>query len=275
MNLPPDVVQIYANVMVFLIGACWGSFLNVCIYRIPEEKSVVKPRSNCPVCHTLIAWYDNVPMLSWLILRGRCRTCKTRISPRYFLVELLTAVLFLWVWLRYGFEWVTPIYWLFFFGLILATFIDFDHFIIPDRVSIGGMLLGPILCVLVPALQGEEAWWPALRASAIGLAAGYGSLRLVGILGTWLFKKDAMGLGDVKLLGAIGAFLGWKSVIFVILVSSLLGSVVGLSLIVLGRNQWSGRIPYGPYIALAAVIWVLGGSALWDLYMMWVAGPHP
>ncbi len=272
MNEPSAFMQMYANVMVFFLGACWGSFLNVCIYRIPEELSVVKPRSRCPVCLKMIAWYDNIPMLSWLLLRGRCRACKTGISPRYFLVELLTAVLFLLVWLRYGFAAVTPIYWLMVFGLVLATFIDFDHFIIPDRVSIGGMLLGPVLSVLAPSLHGEEAWWPALLASLIGLAAGYGSLRVVGIVGTWLFKKDAMGLGDVKLLGALGAFLGWQAVIFVILVSSLLGSVVGIGLIVSGRGQWSGRIPYGPYIALAAVIWALGGDAWWAWYAAWVTG---
>jgi len=270
--IPIEFLEIYITVLVFLFGACWGSFLNVCIYRIPEELSVVQPSSRCPHCLTPIAWYDNIPILGWLKLRGKCRSCKAPISPRYMLVELLTAILFLLVWMTYGLQLKTIIYCFVIFGLLLATFIDLDYMIIPDRVSIGGMCMGPVFSMLVPALHGEPSWLLGLKSSLIGLAAGFGSLWLVSKIGAAIFKKDAMGFGDVKLLGAIGAFMGWQAVLFVIMGSSLLGSIVGLGLIATGRTEASGRIPYGPYIALAAVIWLLGGYELWDWYVGLITG---
>jgi leader peptidase (prepilin peptidase)/N-methyltransferase len=265
----------YLTALAFCFGACIGSFLNVCIHRIPQDKSVIHPRSHCPSCEKLIPWYDNIPLLSYLVLRARCRSCGTRISPRYFLVELLTAVLFLAVWLRYGPSPLALVYWVFFGGLILGTFVDFEHMIIPDRVSIGGMLAGPVLSFLVPALHGTVVRTEALVRSLIGLAVGFGVLWAVGVVGKLIFKKDAMGFGDVKLLGAIGAFLGGWAVLFTIMFSSLVGSVVGVALIMTRGKEWQSRIPYGPYLALAAMVWVLGGMHWWDVYLGWLYGAAP
>jgi leader peptidase (prepilin peptidase)/N-methyltransferase len=271
MEMPP-ITGVYLSVLVFWFGACIGSFLNVCVYRIPREESVVKPRSHCPNCGKMIAWYDNIPLLSYLVLNARCRHCKQWITPRYFLVELLTAALFLLIWLKYGFSAVTPIYWLAVSGLILGTFVDFEHMIIPDRVTIGGMIAGLALSALAPSLHGERTIVASLMASGIGLVLGFGILWLVSVLGKIAFKKDAMGFGDVKLLGAIGAFLGWKAVLFTILFSSFAGSIVGMAFILGGRKEWQSRIPYGPYIALAAVVWILWGQGWWQAYFNWLSG---
>lgn len=258
-------------------GACVGSFLNVCIYRIPRDESVVTPRSHCPHCGAMIPWYLNIPVLSWLCLRGKCASCKGPIAFRYTLVELLTAALFLAVFMK----WVAPhtlhvdpiwspllipIYWIFLGGLVLGTFVDFEHFIIPDSVTIGGMVVGPILSALVPALHGEKIWWMGLRDSGIGLTVGFGLLFAVAWFGEKAFKKEAMGFGDVKLMGAIGAFLGWQATLFTVFVSSFLGSVVGLGLIVFRNAKMQSRIPFGPYLSVAALIWVFWGPALVRLY---------
>lgn len=274
MSDPGPLFWAYCSVLAFFFGACVGSFLNVCIYRIPREESIVAPRSHCPHCGKPIAWYDNIPLLSWLVLRARCRACGGPISPRYVLVELLTAVLFWLVWRTYGLDARTPVYWLVVGGLILGTFVDLEHLIIPDRVSLGGWVAGLVLSPLVPALHGVATAREALMSSAIGLAAGAGSLWLVGVLGKAAFRKDAMGLGDVKLLGGLGALLGWRAVLFIIMGSSLVGSLVGLGLIVGRRREWQSRIPYGPYLALAALVWILRGRVWWDAYIAWLqVGP--
>ncbi len=262
----------YFTLLSFLGGACIGSFLNVCIYRIPRDESIVRPRSHCPACGTQIAWYDNIPILSYIVLRAKCRHCKAPISSRYTVVEALTAFLFLAIWLKYGWSPLSPIYMLVTGGLILATFVDLEHMIIPDRISIGGMLAGLILSAAFPALHGEIRAVDGVIASGIGLLTGAGSLWLVAIFGKMAFKKDAMGLGDVKLLGAIGAFMGWQGVLFTVMVSSLAGTVVGLFFIVTGRHEWQSRIPYGPYLALAAVIWIIWGMEWWDAYVRWMSG---
>ena len=261
-----------------LFGACVGSFLNVCIYRIPRDESVVKPRSHCPHCGTLIPWYLNIPVASWLCLRGKCASCKGPIAFRYTLVELLTAMLFLAVFMKWAaplamhmlpipHPLIVPVYWLFLAGLVLGTFVDFEHFIIPDSVTIGGMVAGPVLSALVPALHAREAWWQGLLTSCIGLAAGFAILYAVAWIGEKAFKKEAMGFGDVKLMGAIGAFLGWQAVLFTVFVSSLLGSVVGLLLMAFGGVKMQSRIPFGPYLSAAALIWVFWGPALLEIYM--------
>lgn len=279
--------QLYAASIVFWFGACMGSFLNVCIYRIPREESVIHPRSHCPSCSTLIAWYDNIPLVSYLALRARCRHCATRISPRYFLVETLVAFLFLLVWLKLGSAdsprplLLTPIdsfsvvlvYWLAVFGLTLGTFVDFEHMIIPDRVTIGGMISGILLSILVPALHLQTTFYGSLGSSLIGAIAGFGVLWLVAVLGKLIFKKDAMGFGDVKLMGAIGAYLGWIAVIFTVMISSLFGAIVGVSLVAIGKKDMQSRIPYGPYIALAALIWILWGPSLWNAYIDFLIPP--
>ncbi len=262
----------YFACVVFLLGACLGSFLNVCIYRIPAELSVVKPRSRCPKCKSQIAWFDNIPILSWMLLGAKCRQCQVKIPFRYPGVELLTAILFLWLWFAFPFNVLVVPYGVLFFGLILGSFVDIDEMWIPDRTTIGGMIAGPIFSFLIPSMHGVEGHLASLIQSLIGLAVGFGLLWSVAFFGKLVLKKDAMGFGDVKLMGALGAFLGFESVIFIVFVSSLLGSVIGISLIACGQKEWQGRIPFGPYIALAAIIWVLGGSSWWDAYASWISG---
>jgi leader peptidase (prepilin peptidase)/N-methyltransferase len=266
----------YLTLLAFFFGACVGSFLNVCIYRIPREESVVAPRSHCPNCNKLIVWYDNIPLVSYLVLKAKCRNCGVGITPRYFLVELLAAVLFLAVWNKYGFSAATPhyelipIYWLVISGLILGTFVDFEHMILPDRVTIGGMIAGVGLSLLAPSMHAVHTPWLSLKLSLLGLAVGFGSLYGVGEIGRLIFKKDAMGFGDVKLMGAIGAFFGWPAVLFTIMTSSIFGSLVGVYLIVAKKYAWQSRIPYGPYIALACLVWMLGGNEWWKTYWSWL-----
>ncbi len=260
-------------------GACVGSFLNVCIYRIPRDESVITPRSHCPHCQSMIPWYLNIPVLSWLLLRGRCARCKGPISFRYTLVELLTALLFLAATIKviapqalhmqplpHPHLAIAPILWVFVSGLILGTFVDFEHFIIPDSVTIGGMVVGPVFSALVPALHGREVWWQGLSSSAIGLAAGFGLLYAVGWLGEKAFKKEAMGFGDVKLMGAIGAFLGWQSVLFTLFAASLLGSLISLTLIAFRHANLQSRLPFGPYLSAGALVWIFWGQAMLEAY---------
>jgi len=281
--LPRDFLSLpfyFALFSVFsaLFGACVGSFLNVCIYRMPREESVVRPRSHCPHCGVLIPWHQNIPVVSWVFLRGKCASCKGPIAMRYILVELLTATLFLAVFLKWAIPddlhlisvahpAMVPVYWLFIAGLILGTFIDFDHYILPDTVTVGGMVVGPLLSMALPVLHGREVWWQGGVMSLLGMAVGFGLLLTVSFLGEKAFKKEAMGFGDVKLIGAIGAFLGWKAVLFTIFVSSFLGSVIGLLLILFRRGKLQGRIPFGPYLSMGAVIWIFYGSTLVGVYL--------
>ena len=262
----------FFSAFVFFSGLCVGSFLNVCIWRIPRDESVAWPGSHCPACNHAIAPWDNIPLLSWLILNGKCRHCKIPISPRYFLVELLTGTLFAVLWLLHGWTVLTPLYIFFTSALILGTFVDFDHLILPDRVTIGGMIAGPILSFAFPSLHGQTERLPALLHSLGGLALGFGILWLVSTVGRLILKREAMGFGDVKLLGAIGACLGWQSVLFTIFFSSLSGTIVGLTLIAAGKKELQSRIPYGPHIALAALVWMLCGPVCIDSYLSWAMG---
>lgn len=268
----PEFMAWYGPLVSLVFGLCIGSFLNVCIFRIPLEKSIVWPRSFCPNCQHMIAWYDNVPVLSYLFLRGRCRSCQVRISPRYPLVELLTGVLFVAVYNQHGLAWPALVFWIMTAGLIVGTFVDFDHMIIPDRISMGGMVFGVVASALLPELHHLESAGAAITRSMVSLAFGSGILWVVAIVGKWVFKKDAMGFGDVKLLGAIGALIGIPGVVYTILISSLAGTLVGVTLILIGGRKWQSRIPYGPYLAAGAVSWVLGGDQLWAWYIRFVTG---
>jgi leader peptidase (prepilin peptidase)/N-methyltransferase len=287
MLFPPDFPwYLFFAILSVAWGASIGSFLNVCIYRIPLELSVVTPRSHCPACKHPIAWYQNIPIFSYIALRGRCAKCAVRISPRYVLVELLVALLFLLVWLKFDLQLgprplglvpitdfkLVPIYWLVVMGLVLGTFVDFEHLIIPDRVTLGGIVCGLAASAAVPSLHGQTSVLHSLLWSSVGAGAGWGLMWSVAILGEFIFKKEAMGFGDVKLMGAIGAFFGWQAVLFTVIVSSLAGSVVGISLIVTGKKEMQSRIPYGPYLSLAALLWMYWGSTWWELYIGFLMG---
>lgn len=338
----------------FVLGCIVGSFLNVCIHRLPLGQSIISPPSHCPHCSYSIPWYLNIPLVTWLSLRGRCRNCGAPIAVRYFLVELLTGLVFLGCWLSFGRQSaaLTLIYCLFLSGLLAASFIDFEHFIIPDEITVGGMIGGVVGSIALPALQGQETRIAGAAHSLLGLAAGSGLVYAILRAGKFLFgrqrvsltenskivftetnlclpdreipyeemfyrrsdvivlhaetleladrcyrdvlirleperlrigdevfdpetiphmeavsaeiilPREAMGLGDVKFMAAIGAFLGWQAVLFSLTVSSIIGSAVGISLICFRRREWSSRLPYGPYIALAAAVWVFWGARL-------------
>ena len=284
-----DPFLILTALFMGLFGACIGSFLNVCIYRIPREESVVSPGSHCPHCQTPIPWYLNLPIVTWLMLRGRCRFCRGPISPRYFLVELLTAVLFLVILFQQEDfprllhmqrmdDWLlVPVYLTFTGGLILGTFVDFEFMEIPDCVTIGGTVAGLVCSALVPSMHGHgvlqdlSPFWHrsllSLGQATLSAALGFGLLWLVGWLGEKAFKKEAMGFGDVKLMAAVGAFLGWQGVLFTIVGGALVGSIVGVTLIVTRRAQMQGHIPFGPYLSLAALCWIYWGPLLWQAYL--------
>jgi len=355
------------SVVFFVLGAMIGSFLNVCIHRLPLGLSVVSPPSHCPNCKYAIPWYLNVPLFTWLFLKGKCRNCGAPISMRYFLVELLTAVAFLSCWLVFGHQsaLLAFIYGIFLAGLIAATFIDFEHFIIPDEITFGGMLVGFVFSFLCPGLHEKQTMQDSMKESVFGILVGAGLIYFILRLGKLLFgrqkltvpaegkiiftetsillpdreipfeeifyrksdtiklrartvelvdrcylettirlsperlligeeklnpeevpyleascgeitlPREAMGFGDVKFMGAIGAFLGWPSVVFSLMVSSIIGSLVGIGLIVFGKREWSSRLPYGPYIAAAAAIWVFGGKMLLHWYLTRPYGGFP
>jgi leader peptidase (prepilin peptidase)/N-methyltransferase len=245
--------------MSFVFGAVIGSFLNVCIYRIPAGVSIVHPPSSCPACGSSIRWYQNVPILSYLLLRGKCADCGVRISARYPLVEALTGLLFALVLYRIGFQWATPVYWLFAAALIVITFIDFDHQIIPDMISLPGIVVGFLCSFAVP--------WVSWADSLLGILAGGGSLYLVAVVYEQLAKKEGMGGGDIKLLAMIGAFLGWKAVLPVIFFSSLMGTLVGVPVMLIKKTGSKLAIPFGPFLAAAALFYLFWGAALIRWYL--------
>lgn len=257
-------------IVIFVFGAVIGSFLNVCIYRIPLEKSVVTPPSSCPSCGTHIRFYDNIPILSYILLRGRCRSCKAEFSVRYPFVEFINAALYLAVLESFGFA--SPLvllaYFFFVSTLIVIFFIDIDHQIIPNSITFPGMPLAVILGATIlpdPFLRDSLL---GLRNSAIGFLAGGGSFYLIAVSGRAILKKDAMGGGDIKMMAMIGGLLGWKGVILTTFMGSLLGSIIGVSLILMKGREWGSKIPFGPYLALGALASLLWGEDIlvWYLY---------
>jgi leader peptidase (prepilin peptidase) / N-methyltransferase len=275
-------LRLYLDFVVFTFGAVVGSFLNVCIHRMPLDQSIVTPRSHCPHCNARIGWADNIPLVSYLALRGKCRHCGARISARYFVVELLTAVLFLLMWLKLT-EWDQPpvqgiyflkgpICWMVIAGLIVATFIDFEHYIIPNEITFGGVIVGLLLSTVYPPLMDADTIKLSLMRSLLGAVVGGLSLLTVAVVGKLIFRKEAMGRGDVKLLAAIGALFGWQSTLFTILISSLLGGMIGLVLVLGRRKGWESRIPYGPYIAFGAVLWMFCGHEIINWYLSFIRG---
>jgi leader peptidase (prepilin peptidase)/N-methyltransferase len=353
--------QFLFSAFAFLLGAVVGSFLNVCIYRLPLELSVNEPRrSFCPACKKPIPWHQNLPLISWLALRGRCANCGSRIAFRYFGVELITALLFLAVWRTFPWQ-IALAYWIFVSLVIVATFIDFEHFIIPDQVTIGGTIAGLVASCAVPELMNTDSRVAAVIRSALGAALGYLALLLVleagkvafgkkrirfdaptpftwtrhgedadfvagderslwsdhfaretdrlllycdeakidqrpyrdatlefhynrvqvgsdeipldhvneisGIVRELQIPREAMGRGDLKFLAAIGTFLGWRAVLFSIFAGSLIGSLVGLLTLVVGKRVWSAKLPFGPYLAFGALTWMFFGEAFVRWYI--------
>jgi leader peptidase (prepilin peptidase)/N-methyltransferase len=354
--------QVLFNVFVFVVGAAIGSFLNVCIYRLPLDLSVNRPRrSFCPACKQPIPWQQNLPLISWMFLRGRCANCGATIRFRYFAVELLTALFFLAIWQSFPAP-MTLAYWIFISLVIVATFVDFEHFIIPDQVTIGGTIAGVVASFLVPGLMNTDLRLAAVVRSVLAAALGYLILLIVLEAGKLVFGKkrirldaptpftwtrqgddadfvvgaeqslwsdyfarekdrlllqcdeakidnrsfgnttldfhydrvtveadvialdqvaqisgvvrelqiprEAMGRGDLKFLAAIGAFLGWRAVLFAIFAGSLLGSLVGLFTLLVGKRVWSAKLPFGPYLAFGAVTWMFFG----DAFVRWYLG---
>jgi len=264
--------QIIFEIAAFVIGACIGSFINVCVYRIPLNRSIAHPGSHCSACGAPIPWYYNIPILSWWALDGRAACCGTKIDRRYWIVEAGMALLFLAIWTKFGANdlLTTFLYLIFVSGLTAACLIDLDHYIIPDRFSLGGCVAGCIACTIDPALMGQTT---ALHGFSWSLASAIlGGLTLAGVawLGTILFRKEAMGMGDVKLLAAMCAFLGGKSILWILPISSLVGSFLGLALIIWQRGAWGTRIPYGPFLGMAAVLWLFGGHDLINWYIQYV-----
>lgn len=235
-----------------VLGLLFGSFLNVCIYRIPREKSIVWPPSSCPNCGARINWYDNIPVLSFLALRGKCRNCKSPISIQYPIVELLTGALtLLFVW-RYGLNVWTFVVLAAVYALIILSVIDLDIMIIPDRFSLGMIVLGLAFAWCNPNFSG--AWWQKELASLLGAGVGLFGVLAIALLGTWLFKKEAMGGGDVKLMGGIGALIGWEGVITTIVFASFLGLVYAVFLMIFKGKKGGDAIPFGPFLSLGALI---------------------
>ena len=238
------------NLYVFAVAACVGSFLNVVIARLPKGRSIVSPPSACPRCGAAIRWYDNIPIVSWLILRGRCRNCALPISPRYPLVELLTALLVVAIFRLFGFEWATLGYAIFVCALVALTFIDLDTWLLPHEITWPLIALGLL----------SPLWNPSLRFvdAAIGAAAGAGFFAAIALFGEKVLRRETMGWGDVYLLGAIGAWLGWQSLLPVVLLSAVQGSIAGALLLLLkrphGGTEAAQSVPQeGPVAAQSAV----------------------
>jgi len=255
------------SIFMFILGAIVGSFLNVCIVRMPHEKSVVKPRSHCVHCKKQLLWHDNIPFISYVLLKGRCRFCGQKISPRYFLVELMTAVMFVIFYQYFGLTALLPAYLTMVCGFIVATFVDFEHRIIPDEISIGGMMAGLLFSAFIPELHGISTGTgplilvhlKSLGWSVVGILVGGGSIYAMGILGDFLFKKESMGGGDVKLMAMVGAFLGWKLAILTFFLAPFFGAVYG---IVEKIRTKDAAIAYGPFLGGGALISLFWGDAI-------------
>ncbi len=265
-HLPNEFFVLVAGIF----GASIGSFLHVCIWRIPRDESIVFPSSSCPQCRTAIAWYDNIPLFSWAILGGRCRHCGEKISIRYPIYEGLTALCFMGIVYRFGVSQVTFLYLLIVCDLIVASGIDWDHHYIPDFLSlpmipasIGVAVLAQWLGILPTALvqRADQA--------LLGIAVGGGTIWAIRIVGTWAFRQEAMGFGDVKLMGFLGGFIGWDEALLCIFLAAFIGSVAGMAMKYSGRVGKYGHIPFGPYLALGAYFCLLFGEEI----ILWYTKP--
>jgi len=248
------------NCFAFIFGAAIGSFLNVCIFRLPAESSIVNPRSQCPHCHHPIRNCDNIPLISFMILRGKCRDCGGKISWRYPVVELITALLAVLLFFKFGITLKFLVFFIFTAVLIVITFIDLDHQIIPDIITLPGIpifFMAAIFVVKIP-------WIEAL----IGLLIGGGVLFTIALVYEFISKREGMGGGDIKLLAMIGGFLGWKSLIFILLFSSFSGAIIGIAAMIIKKQNMKYAVPFGPFLSAAAVAYLFWGDAFMRLLVM-------
>jgi leader peptidase (prepilin peptidase)/N-methyltransferase len=253
--LLPYLIEMF----IFLMGLCIGSFLNVCIYRLPESKSIVHPRSMCPNCDTLIPFYDNIPLFSYLWLKGQCRRCKVKISMRYPMVELLGGLVALGTYLRFGLTIETLIYYVFIAALLVVTFIDLDHRIIPDAITLPGIPICFAASFALPDITYKDA--------LLGILIGGGSLFLVAWVYTILTKKEGMGGGDIKLLAMMGAIVGWQGVLFTIFVASLVGTLAGFAVMLQSRKGMKLAVPFGPFLSIGSITYIFFGTELVTWYL--------
>ncbi|MBW1900183.1 MAG: prepilin peptidase [Deltaproteobacteria bacterium] len=241
-----------------LFGLALGSFMNVCIYRIPLKKSIVSPPSSCPNCGERIRFYDNIPLISYLLLLGKCRHCSNPLAWHYPLVEALTGLLSVALFIRYGLSYQYFLYLLFTSVLVTISFIDLHHKIIPDVLSLSGIVVG----LAASFMPGTISWLDSL----IGIIAGGGSLFLVAFVYERITGREGMGGGDIKLLAMIGAWLGWRQLYLVVLISSLVGAIVGIAFLLMAGKGFRVRIPFGPFLSLGAMACLFFGPELMNWY---------
>ena len=246
--------------LVFMFGMCIGSFLNVCIHRLPSSMSIINPsRSFCPQCNSAIQFYDNIPVFSYLWLKGRCRNCKASISLRYPLVELMAGILAIAILFMFGLTLEGVVYFAFISSLLVITFIDIDHKIIPDIITLPGIPIGLAASFVLPDMT--------FKSSLLGLLVGGGSLLLVAWTYSLITQKEGMGGGDIKLLGMIGTFIGWKGVIFTIFAASLTGTFVGIIVMLLKGKNLKFAIPFGPFLSIGAMSYIFFGDKVFFWYL--------
>ena len=247
------------TVLIFILGLIVGSFSNVCIYRIPKNESIIYPASHCPKCRSNISPKDNIPLLSYILLKGRCRNCKSKISIQYPIVELLTGLIYLIIYLIYGLSIQTLIYIILSSALIIIAFIDLNEEIVPDVISLPGIVIGFIISFFVPYISFVN--------SALGVLVGGGIILIIGLVGSVIFKKEAMGGGDVKLAAMIGAFLGWRYIIILLFLGFFLGALAGIFLIASKIKSREDAVPFGPFIVLGSFITLLWGEKIISWYI--------
>lgn len=246
-------------ILIFILGLIVGSFINVCIYRIPRNESIIYPASHCTKCRNNISPKDNIPLLSYILLKGRCRNCKSKIAIQYPVVEFLTGLIYLIIYLTYGLSFQASIYLILSSALIIIAFIDLNEQIVPDVISLPGIVIGFIISFLVPYISFIN--------SALGVFVGGGIILIIGLAGSVIFKKEAMGGGDVKLAAMIGAFLGWRYIIISLFLGFFLGALAGIILILSKIKSRDDVVPFGPFIVLGSFITLLWGEQIISWYI--------
>jgi leader peptidase (prepilin peptidase) / N-methyltransferase len=245
-------------VVVFVLGTLFGSFANVCIYRLPQHLSLVFPGSQCPCCQEALRPWQNIPLLSYVLLGGRCATCKTAISPRYPLVELGNGLLYVWLYYHYHFSVQAMVFALLATALLIVSCIDLAHTIIPDAITLPGIVVGLSTSLwLTPVGIGN---------AVLGAFMGGGLFLLIAVLSVVILQREGMGGGDIKLIAMIGAFLGWHAVLVTIFLGAVLGALVGTVLMLLRRQGRKEPVPFGPFLAIGALLTMVWGGTLLTWY---------